>query len=277
MTYPMTTLLHGAVEMPMHGLGVFQADDGDEVTNAVTWAIEGGYRLIDTAAIYKNEAGVGRAVMMSDVPRDDLFITTKLWNTEQGYESGMRALRSSLERLAMDYVDLYLIHWPMASKIDDSWKALEKLQADGYARAIGVSNFHGPQIDALMAGASVAPSVNQVELHPSLQQRDVISANNAIGAVTQAWSPLKQGRVLDDETLVRIGRAHGVTPAQVVLRWQLQSGIATIPKSVRKDRIVENGDVFGFTLTDDDLASVRSMDNGDRIGPNPDDHPEGFK
>ena len=277
MTYPMTTLLHDDVEMPMHGLGVFQTDDGEEVTNAVTWAIEDGYRLIDTAAVYENEAGVGRAVEMSDVPREDLFITTKLWNTEQGYDSGLRALSSSLERLAMDYVDLYLIHWPIASKIDDSWRALETLQADGYARAIGISNFHGPQIDALMAGASVAPSVNQIELHPSLQQQDVIAANDAIGAVTQAWSPLKRGKVLKDDTLIRIAQAHGVTPAQVVLRWQLQSGIATIPKSVHKDRIVENGDVYAFTLTDDDLASIRSMDTGDRIGPNPDDHPEGFK
>jgi diketogulonate reductase-like aldo/keto reductase len=277
MNHPMTTMLHDTVEMPMHGLGVFQTPDGDDVKNAVIWAIEDGYRLIDTAAIYRNEVGVGAAVKESGIPRRELFITTKLWNSEQGYESGLRALESSLDKLGMEYVDLYLIHWPIGSKTEDSWKALEKLQSDGLTRAIGVSNFHSPQLDALMSRASVAPSVNQVELHPNLQQKVVVEANDRIGAVTQAWSPLKQARVLDDETLVRIAQQHGVTPAQVVLRWQLQSGIATIPKSVHKHRIIENGDVFSFELTDDDLMSISALDSGDRIGPNPDDHPEGFK
>lgn len=273
----MTTLLHDTVEMPMHGLGVFQAPDGEQVTRAVIWAIEAGYRLIDTASIYRNEAGVGEAVRACGVPREELFITTKLWNDEQGYESGIAALEASLERLGMDYVDLYLIHWPIASKNADSWRALEKLQADGLTRAIGVSNFHGPQLDALMAGASVAPSVNQIELHPNLQQRAVVAANDGYGVITQAWSPLKQGRVLQDETLVRIAEANGVSAAQVVLRWQLQSGISTIPKSVTRQRIIENGDVFAFSLSDDDLSAIAALDSGDRIGPNPDDHPEGFK
>ncbi len=277
MNHPMTTMLHDTVEMPMHGLGVFQTSDGDEVINAVTWAIEAGYRLIDTAAIYRNEAGVGEAVKSAGVPREELFVTTKLWNDKQGYESGIAALDASLERLGMDYVDLYLVHWPIASKITDSWRALEKLQSDGLARAIGVSNFHGPQLDALMAKASVAPSVNQIELHPNLQQRTVVAANDRFGIITQAWSPLKQGRVLQDETLVRIAEANGVSTAQVVLRWQLQSGIATIPKSVSKERIIENGDVFTFSLLDDDLAAIAALDSGDRIGPNPDEHPDGFK
>jgi diketogulonate reductase-like aldo/keto reductase len=276
MKHPMTTLLHDSVEMPMHGLGVFQANDGDEVANAVTWAIEAGYRLIDTAAIYRNESGVGEGVRRAGVPREELFITTKLWNDEQGYESALSALDSSLERLGMDYVDLYLIHWPIASKIPESWRALEKLQADGLTRAIGVSNFHEPQLDALMAGASTAPGVNQIELHPNLQQRQVVAANDRAGIVTQAWSPLKQARVLGDETLARIADTNGVSTAQVVLRWQLQSGIATIPKSVTRERIIENGDVFGFSLSDDELSAIAAMDSGDRIGGNPDDHPEGF-
>jgi diketogulonate reductase-like aldo/keto reductase len=276
MNHPMTTLLHDTVEMPMHGLGVFKASDGEEVVNAVTWAIEAGYRLIDTAAIYRNEAGVGEGVERAGVPREELFITTKLWNDEQGHESALSALDSSLARLGMDYVDLYLIHWPIASKISETWRALEKLQASGLTRAIGVSNFHGAQLDVLMAGASTAPSVNQIELHPNLQQRSVVEANDRVGIVTQAWSPLKQARVLGDETLVQIANANGVSAAQVVLRWLLQSGIATIPKSVTRERIIENGDVFGFSLSDDELASIAAMDSGDRIGPNPDDHPEGF-
>ncbi len=254
----------------MHGLGVFKADDGDEVRNAVISAIEDGYRLIDTAAIYRNEAGVGQAVSSAGVPREDLFITTKLWNTEQGYESTLAGMSGSLNELGMDHVDLYLIHWPVTEKTEETWRAMEHLRSEGLARAIGVSNFEPHHLDQLMAGASEAPAVNQVELHPNLQQHEVRAANAEIGCLTQSWSPLKQGKLLNDPTIVRIASKHGVTPAQVAIRWQTQSGIAIIPKSVTVARIRENRDVFGFTLTDDQMASIDSLDSGDRVGPHPD-------
>jgi diketogulonate reductase-like aldo/keto reductase len=270
MTNIPTTTLHENVEMPMHGLGVFKAGDGDEVRDAVTWAIEDGYRLIDTAAIYRNETGVGRAIASSGVPRSDLFVTTKLWNTDQGYESSLTALSASLERLSMDYVDLYLIHWPVADKTEETWRAMEHLQAEGLTRAIGISNFEPHHLDQIMAAADVAPSVNQVELHPHLQQHDIRTANSEIGCVTQSWSPLKQGQLLTDPTIVDIAAEHSVTPAQVAIRWQLQSGLAIIPKSVTEERIRENRDVFGFALAEDQMASIALLDSDDRVGPHPD-------
>jgi diketogulonate reductase-like aldo/keto reductase len=263
-------MLHENIEMPMHGLGVFKAGDGDEVRDAVTWAIEDGYRLIDTAAIYRNETGVGRAIASSDVPRSDLFVTTKLWNTDQGYESSLTALSASLERLGMDYVDLYLIHWPVANKTEETWRAMEHLQAEGLTRAIGVSNFEPHHLDQVMANAEIAPSVNQVELHPHLQQHEIRAANTEIGCVTQSWSPLKQGQLLTDPTLIGIAAEHGVTPAQVAIRWQLQSGLAIIPKSVTEARIRENRDVFGFSLAEDQMGSIALLDIDDRVGPHPD-------
>ncbi len=264
------TLLHDSVAMPMHGLGVFQTKDGDEVRNAVTWAIEDGYRLIDTAAIYKNEKGVGEAVAASGVAREDIFVTTKLWNTEQGYETGLAALSMSLGKLGMEYVDLYLIHWPVAEKTSETWRAMEHLQSEGLTRAIGISNFEPHHLDQLMASADVAPSVNQVELHPSLQQADIRAANASVGCLTQAWSPLKRAQILSDPTIVDIAAANGATPAQVVIRWQLQLGISTIPKSVTKHRIEENRDVLGFVLNDDEMTSMAGLETGDRIGPHPD-------
>lgn len=266
----MTTMLHETVEMPMHGLGVFKTPDGDEAINAVYWAFEEGYRLVDTATIYRNEAGVGEGIRRSGLPRDDFFVTTKLWNSDQGYESALAALDTSLDLLGLDHVDLYLIHWPKPQLTAETWRALEHLQAEGLTRAIGVSNFKRHHLDQLMASASVAPAVNQVELHPNLQQIDTRAANEALGTVTQAWSPIKQGQILDDPVIVSIAEGLDATPAQVILRWELDEGIATIPKSVRRDRIRENGDVFTFTLSDDDLEAMRSLDIGDRIGPDPD-------
>jgi diketogulonate reductase-like aldo/keto reductase len=270
MTIAPTTTLHDNVEMPMHGLGVFKAGEGDEVRNAVTWAIEDGYRLIDTAAIYRNEAGVGDAVSSAGVPRDDLFITTKLWNTEQGYESTLAAMSASLKKLDMDHVDLYLVHWPVAEKTEETWRAMEHLKSEGLARAIGISNFEPHHLDQLVAGANVAPAVNQVELHPNLQQHEIRAANVRIGCVTQSWSPLKQGKLLAEPTIAGIASELGVTPAQVAIRWQLQSRIAVIPKSTTAARIRENRDVFAFTLTEDQMTSIGSLDIGDRIGPHPD-------
>lgn len=265
-----TTLLHDSVEMPMHGLGVFQTKEGEEVRDAVTWAIEDGYRLIDTAAIYRNEGGVGEAIAASGLPREDIFVTTKLWNTEQGFGTALGAMSASLDRLGMEYVDLYLIHWPIAEKTEDTWRAMEHLLAEGVTRAIGISNFQPRHLDQLMAAANVAPAVNQVELHPNLQQTAIRAAGTAVGCVTQAWSPLKQGQVLSDPTIEQIATELGATPAQVVIRWQLQSGVATIPKSVHEHRIRENRDVFAFSLTEDQMAAMESLDTGDRIGPHPD-------
>lgn len=254
----------------MHGLGVFKAADGEEVINAVQWAIEDGYRLIDTAAIYRNERGVGEGIRRSGIRRDEVFVTTKLWNTDQGYQSALDACAASLGRLGLEQIDLYLVHWPKPEHTADTWRALEKLRADGAVRAIGVSNFEPHHLDQLMETASVAPSVNQIELHPNLQQHDVRTASSAVGAVPQAWSPLKQARILDDPVVVDIARGVERTPAQVVLRWQIQEGIATIPKSATRSRIAENGAIFDFSLSDDDMAAMRTLDTGDRIGPHPD-------
>jgi diketogulonate reductase-like aldo/keto reductase len=268
-TTPVETL-HDNVEMPMLGLGVFKSEDGDEVRNAVRWAVEDGYRLIDTAAIYRNEAGVGQAIASVDVPREDLFVTTKLWNTEQGYEPSLAALSASLDRLGLDHVDLYLIHWPVPDKTEETWRAMEHLRAEGLTRAIGISNFEPHHLDQLMAGADVPPAVNQVELHPHLQQHEVRAANAAVGCVTQSWSPLKQGLMLTDPTIGRIASERCRTTAQVAIRWQLQSGTAIIPKSVAKGRIHENHDVFDFALTEEEMASIDALDSGDRVGPHPD-------
>lgn len=267
----MTTMLHGTVEMPMHGLGVFKTQDGEEVINAVTWALEAGYRLIDTAAIYRNESGVGEAIRRSDLDREEIFVTTKLWNSDQGYDSALAAMDASLERLGLDYVDLYLVHWPKPERTEASWRAMEELQVTGKTRAIGVSNYQPAHLDQLMQTANVAPSVNQIELHPHLQQAEARAATEALGAVAQAWSPLKQAAVLDDPTLVSIAQELGVSPAQVVLRWQLQEGIATIPKSVTQSRIESNADVFSFALNDEQIDRVRAMNKDERIGPDPDD------
>lgn len=264
-------MLHGTVEMPMHGLGVFKTKDGDEVINSVLWALETGYRLIDTAMIYRNEEGVGEAIRRSGLDRDEFFVTTKLWNSDQGYDSARVAAGESLERLGLDYVDLYLIHWPKPAHTADSWRALETLQAEGRARAIGVSNFEPHHLDQLMEAATVAPSVNQIELHPHLQQGDARAANDALGVITQAWSPLKQAQVLGEQTILDLAAKHDRTPAQVVIRSQLQEGISTIPKSIKQHRIVENGDVFTFELDSEDMAAMRTLDKGDRIGPHPDD------
>jgi diketogulonate reductase-like aldo/keto reductase len=270
MNIPLTTMLHGSTEMPMLGLGVFKTQDGPQVRDAVTWALEQGYRLIDTAAIYKNERGVGEAIKASGIPRDEIFVTTKLWNTEQGYDTSLAALSESLERLGMKHVDLYLVHWPVPEKTEETWKAMEHLKDEGLTRAIGISNFEPHHLDQLMAGASVGPSVNQVELHPHLQQTDIRAANAAVGCLTQSWSPLKQGRVLTDPTILGVASDLDVSPAQVAIRWQLQSDIAVIPKSVTEHRIRDNRNVFDFELTEEQMASIAALDVGDRVGPHPD-------
>ncbi|MEU6229047.1 aldo/keto reductase [Streptomyces sp. NPDC047042] len=264
-------ILNNGVEMPQLGYGVWQVPD-DEAEQAVTTALETGYRSIDTAAIYGNEEGTGKAIAASGLPREDLFVTTKLWNGDQGYESALRAFDTSLEKLGLEYVDLYLIHWPQPAKgrFVDTYKALEKLAADGRARSIGVSNFLPEHLDRLLAETSVVPAVNQIELHPHLQQHAAREYHAEQGIATEAWSPLGQGKgLLEVPAIVAIAQKHGRTPAQIVLRWHLQLGNVVIPKSVTPSRIKENIEVFDFSLDTEDLAAISALNEDRRLGPDP--------
>ncbi|MER6194158.1 aldo/keto reductase [Streptomyces cyaneofuscatus] len=271
MSHVPSITLNNGLEMPQLGFGVWQVPD-DEAAKAVAKAIESGYRSIDTAAIYKNEKGTGRAIAASGVPRDELFVTTKLWNSEQGHDSTLRAFDASLDKLGLDYVDLYLIHWPVPAKdaYTDTYRAFEKIYADGRAKAIGVSNFHPEHLKRLLDETSVVPVLNQIELHPQFQQAEARAFHAEHGIATEAWSPLGQGKgLLEVPTVVAIAQKHGRTPAQAVLRWHLQTGNIVIPKSVTPSRIEENLDVFGFELDADDLAAFAALDEGKRLGPDP--------
>ncbi|MEW2074477.1 aldo/keto reductase [Streptomyces sp. NPDC012403] len=257
--------------MPQLGFGVWQVPDAEAET-AVTTALEAGYRSIDTAAIYGNEEGTGRALAKSGVPREDLFVTTKLWNSDQGYDSTLRAFDTSLSKLGLEYVDLYLIHWPTPARdrYVDTYKAFEKLLSDGRVRSIGVSNFLPEHLDRLIAETSVVPAVNQIELHPHLQQNAAREYHAEQGIATEAWSPLGSGKgILEIPAIVAIAQKHGRTPAQVVLRWHLQLGNVVIPKSVTPSRIEENIDVFGFSLDAEDLAAISALNEDRRIGSDP--------
>ncbi|MEV6957864.1 aldo/keto reductase [Streptomyces sp. NPDC051207] len=264
-------ILNNGVEMPQLGYGVWQVPD-DEAESAVVTALEAGYRSIDTAAIYGNEQGTGKAIAASGIAREELFVTTKLWNSEQGYDSTLRAFDASLDRLGLDYVDLYLIHWPLPSRdrYVDTYRAFEKLHADGRIRAIGVSNFLPEHLERLIGETSVVPAVNQIELHPHLQQRVAREYHAEHGIATEAWSPLGQGKgLLEVPAIVAIARKHDRTPAQVVLRWHLQLGNVVIPKSVTPSRIRENIAVFDFSLDDEDLAAISALNEDRRLGPDP--------
>ncbi|MET7297696.1 aldo/keto reductase [Embleya sp. NPDC005575] len=268
---PDITLNNGAT-IPQLGFGVFQVDN-DEATTAVATALEVGYRSIDTAAAYGNEAGVGRALAASSVPRAELFVTTKLWNTAQGYDSTLVAFDESVAKLGLDYVDMYLIHWPTPNRDRylDTWRAFEKLLADGRVRTIGVSNFQPDHLIRLLEHTAVVPSVNQVELHPYFQQGKVRGYDRAHAIATEAWSPLGQGgELLGDPVIAEVARAHGRSAAQVVLRWHLQLGNIVIPKSVTPSRIRENFEVFDFELSAAELGAINALDRGGRIGPDPD-------
>ncbi|MHC0432154.1 aldo/keto reductase [Streptomyces sp. O3] len=262
--------------MPQLGFGVWQVEDA-EATRAVGAALEAGYRSIDTAAVYGNEEGTGKALAASGVAREDLFVTTKLWNSASETwtrDNVLREFESSLTKLGLEYVDLYLIHWPRAMRDDylTIWRTFEEIAADGRARAIGVSNFQPAHLRRLLDETSVVPAVNQVELHPQLQQSELRALQAEHGIATEAWSPLGQGKgLLEVPTLVAIARKHGRTPAQIVLRWHLQTGNIAIPKSVTPSRIQENIDVFGFDLDTEDLTAITALDEGKRLGPNPDD------
>ncbi|MFK0136762.1 aldo/keto reductase [Streptomyces murinus] len=268
---PAVTLGNG-VEIPQLGFGVFQVPD-DETTAAVTTALETGYRSIDTAAIYGNEKGVGRALAASGLPRKDLFVTTKVWNADQGYDATLRAFDTSLAALGLDHVDLYLIHWPAPARdlYRDSWRALERLAGEGRIRAAGVSNFQPGHLRRLLEDATLTPAVNQIELHPGLQQAELRAFHAEHAIATEAWSPLAQGAVLGEPVIAGLAARYGRSPAQIVIRWHLQLGNIVIPKSVTPARIRENFDVFGFTLTAEEMRALAALDRGLRTGPHPDE------
>jgi len=271
MTHVPSVRLNNGVEMPQLGFGVFQVP-ADEVVDPVRTAIESGYRLIDTAAAYQNEEGVGKAIADSGVDRNDLFITTKLWNSDQGYDEALRAFDESLGKLGLDSVDLYLIHWPLPKRdrYVDTWKAFEKIYSDGRARAIGVSNFTERHLNRLFEETGIVPAVNQVELHPRLPQEDLRAFHAAHGIATEAWSPIGQGKgLLEDPTIASIAESAGKSPAQVVLRWHMQLGNIAIPKSVTPDRIQQNIEIFDFELSDADMGAITALGTGERIGPDP--------
>ncbi|MFD5751972.1 aldo/keto reductase [Streptomyces sp. NPDC127033] len=268
-----TLTLNNGIEMPQLGFGVWQVPDS-EAQQTVATALEAGYRSIDTAAVYGNEEGTGKALAASGIAREELFVTTKLQNSDQGYDSTLRAFDVSLGKLGLDHVDLYLIHWPTpaADKYVDTYKAFEKILADGRARSIGVSNFLPEHLERLLGETSVVPVLNQIELHPQLQQAESRAFHAERSIATEAWSPLGQGKgLLEVPTVVAVARKHGRTPAQVVLRWHLQLGNVVIPKSVTPSRIRENIDVFGFELDADDLAAFAALDEGKRLGSHPAD------
>ena len=267
---PVVTLRDGA-KIPQMGFGVFQVPPEDTAA-VVDKALATGYRHVDTAAAYENEAGVGHALRASGLDRGDVFITTKCFNDDHGYEQATRALRASLDRPGMDYVDLYLIHWPVPSqdRYVETWKAFIEAQEQGLVRSIGVSNFQPAHLERLVQETGVTPSINQVELHPRLGQPGLRRTHADLGVVTEAWSPLAQGEVLDDPVITSIADAHERTAGQVVLRWHIQLGNVVIPKSVTPDRIQQNLHVFDFELSDEEMSEIESLDVGERIGPDPD-------
>lgn len=265
------TTLNNGVNMPWFGLGVYKAEDGREVEQAVLTALETGYRSIDTAAMYQNEVGVGRAVRDSGLKRKDVFVTTKVWNSDQGYESTLKAFEESQKRLGLDYIDLYLIHWPVKGKYTETWRALEKLYEEGVVRAIGVSNFNPHHLEDILATGQVKPAVNQVEFHPKLNQKGLRDYCREQDIQLEAWSPLMRGRILEDEIIMSIAKKYGKTPAQLILRWDLQHGVVTIPKSVKPQRIKENADVFDFELSQEDMEKIDALNENIRTGADPDD------
>ncbi|MGG3874893.1 aldo/keto reductase [Brevibacillus laterosporus] len=269
-----TTALHNGIKMPWFGIGVFKVEEGSELVTAVKSAIKHGYRSIDTAAIYGNETSVGQAIhegiQEANISREDLFVTSKVWNADLGYEATLAAFETSLNKLGLEYLDLYLIHWPVKGKYKEAWRALEKLYKDGRVKAIGVSNFQIHHLEDLMGEAEVKPLINQVEFHPYLTQKELITFCRTHDIQMEAWSPLMQGQLLDNPVLQEIADKHGKTVAQVILRWDLQHGVVTIPKSTKEHRIVENASVFDFELTQEEMDRIDALNQNHRVGPDPD-------
>lgn len=264
------TTLNNGIQMPWFGFGVFKVQEGQEVEQSVKWALEAGYRSIDTAAVYGNERGVGRAIRESGVPRNEIFLTTKVWNEEMRKKRTADAFKESLERLETDYVDLYLIHWPVKGYYQDAWKALEEIYESGRTRAIGVSNFLIHHLEDLLAHSNIVPAVNQVEFHPYLVQPDLLNFCKEQKIQLEAWSPIMRGKIFTVTEIAQLAEKYHKTPAQIVLRWDLQHGVVTIPKSVHKDRILENTRIFDFELAPEDMTLLDRLDRGERVGPDPD-------
>lgn len=260
LTLQSSAKLSNGVEMPMLGLGVYQAQPGQSAREAVRWALEAGYRHIDTARIYENEADVGQALRESGVPREQVFVTTKLWNADHGHDRPLSACRESLQRLGLEYLDLYLIHWPVQDARQATWKALETLQREGLCRAIGVSNYMVRHLEELLASCEQPPAVNQVEFHPFLYQKELLEYCRRHGVQLEAYSPLTRGERLSDPTVQAIARRHGRTSAQILIRWCLEHEVVAIPKSVHRDRIRENAQVFDFTLSAAEMAELDALD-----------------
>ncbi len=262
--------LHNDVKMPYLGLGVYLSQDGQEVVNAVKWALEAGYRHIDTASVYGNEIGVGQAIIESSVEREKVFLTSKVWNSDQGYDNTLRAFDASLQRLDTDYLDLYLVHWPVSGSYTETWRALEHLYSEKRVKAIGVSNFLQHHLESILANCAVIPMVNQMEFHPYLVQQKLLDFCQSHGIQYEAWSPLMQGKIFSIPELKGLADKYDKTVAQIVLRYDLQKGVATIPKSSKKERIIANAQLFDFQLTPEDMKQIDAMHNGQRFGPDPD-------
>jgi diketogulonate reductase-like aldo/keto reductase len=268
---PMITL-HNGVKIPQVGLGVFRSQDGDEVEKAVGCAFDAGYRLIDTAAAYQNEVGVGKAIKRSGLSREDIFVTTKLWNADHAYNDALRAFDHSLKQLDCDYIDLYLIHFPapIFNMYQQAWKALEKLYENKRVRAIGVSNFKPHHLDELLKDGNIVPAINQIELHPLLHQKEIQQYCLDRDILIESYSPLMEGKVLDHPIITNLAETYGKTPAQIILRWHIQSGFVVIPKSIKPNRIQENISLFDFDLSENDMQIIESMDMKQRVGVDPD-------
>ena len=264
------TQLNNGLEMPWLGFGVFQIDDGQKVEQAVLSALEVGYRSIDTATVYKNESGVGKALRESGVPREDIFLTTKVWNSDQRARRTMAAFEESLERLDTEYVDLYLVHWPVAGCYQETWQVMEEIYKNGRAKAIGVSNFQIHHLEDILKDAYVVPAVNQIEYHPFLAQPELLSFCQKNKIQVEAWSPLMQGEIVNVPVVQELAAKYNKTPAQIALRWNLQHEVVTIPKSVRPSRIAENTQIFDFELSQADMNLLDGLDEGKRVGPDPD-------
>ncbi len=264
------TTLNNGLEMPWLGFGVFQVEPGEQTEQSVAWALEAGYRSLDTANVYGNESDVGRAIKSSGIPREQIFLTTKLWNSDQGYASTLAAFDKSLSELDTPYADLYLVHWPKPDMIHETWRAMQEIYRSGRARAIGVSNFLQHHLETLLEKAAVVPAVNQIEFHPRLVQPSLLAYCRKQGIQPEAWSPLMRGKYNELPGLDRLVEKYGKTGAQIILRWDLQHKVVTIPRSVKRERIISNTELFDFELSDSEVAYLDSLDSGQRVGPHPD-------
>jgi len=264
-----TVTLNNHIKIPQLGLGVYKSLEGEEAYNAVRWALEAGYRHIDTAALYGNETSVGQALRDCGIPREEIFVTTKIWNTSMRDNRQDEAFKESLDKLGCGYIDLYLVHWPVADKYAETWTKLEKIYKTGIIRAIGVSNFNRHHIETLMETAEITPAVNQIELHPLLSQPELTAYCRGKGIAVTAWSPLGQGNLLTHPVIMSVAKSHNVGEAQIILRWHLQHGNIVIPKSIHRDRILRNADLYGFELAAEEMSRIDSLNKNSRFGADP--------